>query len=75
VNNDGPRWKHNDVVRRCGENRSARPQDLHLFGTPADLRRDRVVHTFHTPYYGDELYRGTPRLQYGVWVTVREERQ
>jgi hypothetical protein len=75
VNNLGPRWKHNDVVRCAGEKLPAHPQDLHPLATPADLRRDRVVHSFHTPYYGDELYQETPRLQYGVWVTAREERQ
>jgi hypothetical protein len=73
---DEPRapWKHNDVVRSAGEKRRGRPQELHGSRTAADLRRNRVVHSFHTPYYGDAIYLRTPLLQYGVWVTTREER-
>jgi UDP-N-acetylglucosamine enolpyruvyl transferase len=75
VDTAATRWKHNRVVLHGGDNLERRPQDLHLTGTGADLQREGMVHSFHTPYYGDVLYQGTPLLQYGVWVTTREERQ
>jgi hypothetical protein len=69
------RGKHTGVVRRPGENPLRRPQEVHPTEPRADLGRSRVVHSFHTPYYGDGIYLRTPSLQYGVWVTTREERQ
>jgi hypothetical protein len=69
------RWKHNGVVRGPGENLPGHPQELHPTEPRSDLRRSRMVHSFHTPYYGDGMYLKNPSLQYGVWVTTREERQ
>jgi hypothetical protein len=69
------RWKHNGVVRGPGENLASGPQEVHPTEPRPDLRRSRMVHRFHTPYYGDGMYLRNPSLQYGVWVTTREERQ
>jgi hypothetical protein len=69
------RWKHIRVVRGPGENPVAGPQEVHRAEPRSDLRGSRVVHRFHTPYYGDGMYLRNPSLQYGVWVTTREERQ
>jgi hypothetical protein len=47
------RWKHTGVVRCAVEGTSIHPQAVHRPEPAADLRRSRVVHSFHTPYYGD----------------------
>jgi hypothetical protein len=69
------RWKHNGVVPGPGENPTSHPQEVHPTEPRPDLRRSGMVHRFHTPYYGDGMYLRNPSLQYGVWVTTREERQ
>jgi hypothetical protein len=66
----GPRpGKHIGVTRRAGDGAGRRPQPLHRPWTPADLRRDRLVHSIHTPYYGDALSVLSTRLYQAMWAT------
>jgi len=55
VENGRDPWKHHDVISSAGDERPGRPHMIHRTKTQADLQKQPIIHTFHTPYEDHEI--------------------